>query len=86
MAVTLSKDTAPLRSYVGKVQAVDEHGIRLTLVDWIMGKATNFDFFVPWSNLESALIATPEHDTESFGQEAGKWQEAMMKNEKGATE
>jgi hypothetical protein len=80
MAVVLPKDTAPLRCYVGKVQAVDDHGIRLTLVDWITGMASNYDFFVAWRNLESALIATPEHSTHDFGQQAGQWQEAMMKS------
>ena len=79
MAVVVAKDTAPLRCYVGKVQAVDEHGVRLTLIDWITGSATNYDIFVPWKNLESALIATPEHDTSDFGEQAGKWQEAMTK-------
>jgi len=82
MAVTLPKDTAPLRCYVGQVQAVDEHGIRLTLVDWFAGRATGFDLFVPWSNIESALIATPDHSTEYFGQEAEKWQTAMMNDQK----
>ena len=33
MAVVLPKDTAPLRCYVGKVQAVDDYGVRLTLVE-----------------------------------------------------
>ncbi len=81
MAVGLPQDTAPLRCYVGKVQAVDGHGVRLTLVAWITGTATNDDFFVAWTNLESALIATPDHDTSDCGQEVSQWQEAMQKQE-----
>lgn len=77
IAVTLAKDTAPLRSYVGQVESVDEHGIRLTLIDWISGEASGFDFFVPWSHLQSALIATPQHNMEHFSAEARKWQEAI---------
>jgi hypothetical protein len=77
LAVTLPADTAPLRSYVGHVQAVDEHGIRLTLVDRVLGTATPYDLFIPWANLASALIATPAQDENGFVQEAGKWQEAM---------
>jgi hypothetical protein len=56
-ALTLRAGTAPLRCYVGVVQSVDAHGVRITLVDWLMGSATGFDVFVPWSNLESALVA-----------------------------
>jgi hypothetical protein len=77
MAVTLPAGTAPLRSYVGQVQAVDDHGIRLTLVDWVMETATKYDLFVPWANLASALIATPEYDETGFVQEARNWQAAM---------
>jgi elongation factor P hydroxylase len=80
MAVVLPKDTAPLRCYVGQVQAVDEQGVRLTLMDWITGTASNYDFFVAWRNLESALIATPEHSRHDFEQQARQWQEAMMKH------
>ena len=51
----------PLRCYVGQVQAVDAQGIRLTLIDWLVGMADDFDVFVPWRHIESAFIATPEH-------------------------
>jgi hypothetical protein len=77
MAVSLRKGTAPLRSYVGQVEAIDDHGIRLTLVDWLREAAAGFDFFVPWGNIESSLIATPQHDMTTFIQEAGTWQEKM---------
>jgi len=33
VALTLKPNVAPLRSYVGQIQAVDAEGIRITLVD-----------------------------------------------------
>lgn len=78
VAVVVPPNTAPLRCYVGQVEAVDAHGVRLTLVDWITGSASDFDLFVPWRHLESALIATPEHDLQAFGRRAVHWQERMM--------
>ena len=33
VARTLHRDTAPLRSYVRKVQQVDERGMRITMID-----------------------------------------------------
>jgi len=76
VAVTLKKDSAPLRVYVGQVQEVDDSGIRLTLIDWLIGTATGWDLFVPWATLEAALVATPEHDVERFGEAGARWQEA----------
>jgi hypothetical protein len=77
VAMVVPKATAPLRCYVGQVQAVDAQGVRVTLVDWLTGTADDFDLFVPWRNLESALIATPEHSLEYFARRAGEWQAAM---------
>lgn len=78
VAVSLPPGTAPLRCYVGEVQAVDAQGVRLTLIDWLTGTADSYDLFVPWRNLETALIATPEHDLTSFiRQQAALWQERM---------
>jgi len=82
VAITLPENMAPLRSYVGKVQAVDEHGMRLTLIDWLTMSATGYDLFVPWAHLQSAFIATPEHDREHFGEEAGAWQKTMVGEKK----
>lgn len=78
LAVVLPPDTAPLRCYVGQVQAVDVQGIRLTLVDWLSGMADGFDVFVPWRHIQSAFIATPEHDLHDFARRAGQWQDAML--------
>ena len=83
IAATLKKDTAPLRCFVGQVAAVDERGIRVTLRDRSdvtpnYGHFVDYDLFIPWSNLESALIATP-HNANYFGNPAITWQDAMVK-------
>jgi hypothetical protein len=76
-AVTLKPGAAPLRCYVGQIQAIDAQGLRLTLVDWVSGMPASWDLFVPHSSLESALVATDRHDVERFGDAATKWQEQV---------
>src|SRR5918911_1451992 len=87
IATTLKKDTAPLRCFVGQVKAVDEHGIRVTLIDHERytttnyGLFTDYDLFIPWANLESALVVTRLHDEDKylFCRDASRWQDAMVK-------
>jgi hypothetical protein len=83
VALTLREGTAPLRSYVGEVQAVDGNGIRLTLIDWISLTMSGSDLFVPWSNIEAALIATPEHNPEMFVEQAKAWQNSVSSKTSG---
>ena len=78
VAVTLRPGAAPSRVYVGRVQAVDERGMRLTLVDWRTGGADSWDVYAPWSEVTSMLIATADHATEGFGDAAQEWQERMQ--------
>ena len=84
VALTVEPDAAPLRVYVGVVEDVDEHGVRITLMDWFTGNAAGWDFFAPWPVLQSALVATDEHDASSFGDSAGKWQNRMAGEDAGA--
>lgn len=77
VAVVLKPGAAPLRCYVGQIQTIDGQGMRLTLVDWISGMPSGWDFFVPHASLESALVCTDKHDMKQFGDAAGKWQESM---------
>jgi len=77
VALTLTPDSAPLNSYVGTVQALDGHGIRITLVDWISGRADGWDLFLPWSSIQSALVATHSHNVKGFGEAAGEWQQSI---------
>jgi hypothetical protein len=51
--------------------------VRITLMDRSMGRSWGFDVFVPWRNVESALVATTDHDTNDFGEEAEYWQTRM---------
>ena len=81
MALTLTRGSAPLRSYVGQVQAIDDHGIRLTLIDWPTGIAAGNDLFVSWKNLQVSLVATQEHSIEVFIKSAEKWQGEMNDTE-----
>jgi hypothetical protein len=74
VALWLREEIAELRVYVGQVQAVDAHGLRLTLIDWLGGRATGWDFFAPWDAIAASLIATPEHDVGSFGEAGSDWQ------------
>jgi hypothetical protein len=53
----------------------DEHGVRVTLMDWIAGDYVAQDMYVPWANIEMAYVATPEH-TLRRGQ-LGRWQEEL---------
>ena len=74
VALTLKPGAAPLRCYVGEVQATDERGVRITLIDWLTGRANSYDLFVSWENITSSLVCTPEHDLENFGRAAERWQ------------
>jgi hypothetical protein len=76
-AVALQPNAAPLRCYVGQVEAIDSRGVRLTLVDWLSGTPSGWDVFAPWEQITSMLIATPAHDVPAFREAAGTWQTRM---------
>src|SRR5262249_49139555 len=82
VALVLKPDAAPLRSYAGKIQAIDERGLRIPFIDWFTGIGARFDLYVPLASLESALVATPDHDVKNFGDAAAKWQQQMERAEK----
>ena len=58
VALTLAPGVAPMRCYVGEVGHVDEHGLRVTLIDWFEESFSSNDLFVPWRHVECALVAT----------------------------
>jgi hypothetical protein len=78
VALTLAEGAAPLSAYVGQIEAVDDRGVRLTLIDWLTGDAHGYDLFVPWSEIRAALVATPDHDVSRFGDAGAKWQTSMQ--------
>ncbi|GAA1984304.1 hypothetical protein [Amycolatopsis minnesotensis] len=75
VGLALREPVSGLRYWVGQVQYVDEHGVRLTLIDWLVGTATGWDFYVPWDNVLGAHVGTPEHDLSRFAEEVGKLQD-----------
>lgn len=51
---------------VGRVQAVDTYGVRLTSLDWQSGEIGGLDAVVPWSAIAHMLAAPAEHDRQTF--------------------
>jgi hypothetical protein len=51
-----------------------------------VGKAISSAQNISHCNLESALVATGEHDVNSFGEAGGKWQTQMNEQGKPAEE
>lgn len=66
VVLSVRKDTMNSKDYVGQVQQVSEYGVRITLMDWIAGTFVGFDFFAPWTSIQSAMVATKDHDREGF--------------------
>lgn len=64
LVVLALKNISP--PYVGQVQELSEYGVRITLIDWIAGDFVGFDFFAPWTSIQSAIVATNEHSLEEF--------------------
>ena len=75
VVLRLRPDTAPQRSYVGEIIATDEHGVRVTLMDWLVGDYVSQDMYVPWANIEMAYVARPEHTLPRGA--LGRWQEEL---------
>jgi len=79
VAISLLPGTAPQNCYIGRVEAVDEYGIRVDLVHWddkldMMGGYTE-SLFVPWVNISSILVSTERQPTRRFlTDKAPKWQ------------
>ena len=78
VAVGLVPGTAPRNCYVGRVEAVDEYGVRINLVDWDDKLDTvrvgMEDLFVTWASVTSILVCTEEEPKRRFLKEkAPKW-------------
>lgn len=69
---SIKKGLFPLCSYVGQVQAVDKFGVRITLMDWVMGAFLGFDLFLAWDVIHGDMVMTEEHDHD--GDAMAKWQ------------
>ncbi len=64
--LTVRVDGPNSKDFVGQVQEISEYGVRITLMDWIAGDFVGFDFFAPWTSIQSAIVATSEHSVEEF--------------------
>ena len=64
-------DNAP----VGEVQAVDEYGVRITLMSFLTGGFHMYDYFIPWRNIEMMEVWTKDHDlrTADLGHSQRAW-------------
>lgn len=72
--MTLHRDAAPLRCYSGQVREVDERGVRIAMIDWQNGTASDVQLFVPWASIASAMVVTESDGLEQFEKRAGDWQ------------
>ncbi|TVT50729.1 hypothetical protein FNH05_15295 [Amycolatopsis rhizosphaerae] len=70
--LTLREPVGEEKRPVGQVEYVDEHGIRLSLLDGVTGEAESWDFYAPWTNVLGAVVATPNHDVRRFVEETIK--------------
>lgn len=66
VAVVMSEPVDHTYCSVGELQALDDRGIRLTLIDWFTGAFTGFDFFIPWTNIIAIEVVTDEHDLKAW--------------------
>ncbi len=72
-----------VHGFVGEVQAVDERGIRIRLMDWVVSSFVGCDAFLPWQEVRQILIATPEHDRRTFLEEISSRIAARIERERG---
>ena len=74
VAIALRRGVSGSYCYVGQVQDVDDRGIHITLIDWLIGTPQGWDFWASWDNIDGIEFATPQHDVDSFGKYAGDFQ------------
>jgi hypothetical protein len=65
--------TTKTKCFVGEVQAIDDMGVRVTLMDWFVGMFCREDLFVPWPRVVGAAVWTAEHSIRST-EDFAKWQ------------
>jgi hypothetical protein len=61
VAIILRQPINGLACYVGQVQAVDDRGVRISLMNWLIGECVGFDWLTPWDNIAAMEIATDAH-------------------------
>jgi predicted GIY-YIG superfamily endonuclease len=82
VGVALREPIGGMKYYVGEVQAVDDLGIRVSSIQWMIGTFTGFDEWFPWSNvLGLSGIATEAHSLHGWVDMQGDNQERHNKGE-----
>jgi hypothetical protein len=60
----------PLRCYVGELVDENDHGIRITLMDWVIGSPGGFDLFIPRESIALVLTnSSPEYPKDEAADE-----------------
>lgn len=70
------------RCWIGQVQAVDEHGVRLTQADGATGRPSGFDVYAAWPSIAGALVATKDHFLDQFGDESIRFGDGCGRDER----
>ena len=59
VALTVKEDMSPMRCYVGRIRAIDERGVLMTLIDSVTGHATGDDLFFSWPDFRGGCELSP---------------------------
>jgi hypothetical protein len=85
VVLTLRPGMAPLRSYAGRIEAIDKYGIRLTEApswkDWSDKNPSGNGVFVPWNSLTSAFVVPPDQSPLLSHDAAESWQTSMAQDD-----
>ena len=66
VVLTVRTNGPNLKNYVGQVSQVSEYGVRITLMDRVQRDFVGLDFFAPWTNIQSAIVADADDELEAF--------------------
>lgn len=77
IAVVMERPIGTGYCHVGEVQAIDERGFRITLMDWVVGQFIHDDFYIPWSNVRGMSICTDDHDFGLWSKDIGDYQKRI---------
>jgi hypothetical protein len=61
VAIILKQPVNESACYVGEVQAVDDLGIRITAMDWLVEEPVGMDWWFPWSAIAAIEVSTDKH-------------------------
>jgi hypothetical protein len=77
VALTLKPGAAPRRVYIGLVEAVGRHGIRLSRLEWLGVSLGGCHLFVPWESITAALVVMNAEAAMGLSETAERWQKQI---------